>query len=69
MNKKKKRLTIEILVLLAIFFTVFLAKAFVILPSGEFSLEGILHDDFVMLVGQLTAIAAIVIIILHVFRI
>jgi len=69
MNKEKKRLTIEILVLIAIFLAVFLAKAFIILPSGEFSLEGILHDDFVMILGKLFGIGAIVIIMLHILRI
>lgn len=69
MNKERKRLVVEIFVLIAIFFAVFIAKAFIILPSGEFSLEGILSDDFVMLMGKLFGIAAVVIIALHILRI
>jgi hypothetical protein len=69
MNKDKKRLAIEILLLIAIFFAVFLAKAFIILSSGEFSLAGILQDDFVMFLGKLLGVGAVVIIVLHILRI
>jgi hypothetical protein len=68
-EEKRKLLAIKILVLIAVFFAVFLAKAFIILPSREFSLEGILHGDFVMFVGKLTVFAAVVITFLLILRI